>query len=172
MGIAELRTWLSYDPASGHLTWLKRSGHIKPGTVAGTPHSLGYIILKLRTRRYYAHRLAWAIHFGEWPPEQIDHINGNGRDNRIVNLRLANNSQNNTNHLGPRRNNTSGMTGVYWRKPEHKWVAQIVVDGRHITLGRFDTRLRAVMARLEAEAKYQGDYAWVPEEISEETSYG
>jgi hypothetical protein len=63
------------------------------------------------------------------------------------------------------------MTGVYWRKPEHKWVAQIVVDGRHITLGRFNTRLRAVVARLEAEAKYQGAYAWAGPEINEEISY-
>ena len=42
----------------------------------------------------YAHRAAWAIHFGEWPKGEIDHINGDASDNRIINLRVVNRTEN------------------------------------------------------------------------------
>jgi hypothetical protein len=168
MDIAELKTWLSYDPETGLFTWLNGSGHVKSGANAGSLHSGGYICLWLKRRRYYAHRLAWVMVHGEWPKE-IGHINGDRADNRIVNLCLATRSQNLAN-AGLTSNNTSGMKGVSWDKSRHKWQAHIKVKGRCINLGRFNTQVRAIMARLEAEAKYQGDSAWVPEEISEELS--
>jgi hypothetical protein len=108
------------------------------------------------------------MHYGEWPPEQIDHINGIRVDNRIVNLRLADTPQNHAN-TGPPSTNTSGMKGVRWDKKRRKWKAEITVKGRLIYLGRFKERRHAIVARLEAEGRYHGEYAWAgpPEEINQ-----
>jgi hypothetical protein len=158
MDIAELKTWLSYDQDTGHLTWLKPLRW--RGRVAGT-RNRGYIVIWVKGRQWRAHRLVWAMHFGEWPPEQIDHINGDKADNRIANLRLATNKQNQANQ-GPRRDNTSGMKGVSWCEARRKWKAEIVVQGRYIYLGRFNSRISAFAARLEAEKIHHGKFQWDP----------
>jgi hypothetical protein len=98
--------------------------------------------------------------YGEWP-RQLDHINNDRADNRIANLRLATNAQNGANR-GPPRTNTSGVKGIYWFKPKQRWSAEIIVDGRRIMLGYYKEKEDAIMARMEAEAKYQGEYAWDP----------
>jgi hypothetical protein len=173
--IAELREWFSYDPDTGLITRLKttRGGNGKLGRVAGTRHLTGRssqhdIQISFRGRFFRAHRIAWALHYGEWPDKQIDHVNGIRVDNRIANLRIATTSQNHAN-VGPPSNNTSGIKGVSWRKKRRKWRAEIIVKGRYIYLGSFKSQVRAVMARLEAEVKYHGDFMWAgpPEETSQ-----
>lgn len=88
--------------------------------------------------------------------ELVDHINRNKKDNRIANLRNTNKSINAFN-CGVRKNNTSGVTGVWFRKDTNKWTAEIKVNLKKLSLGCFFTKEEAIKARKEAEAKYYGN---------------
>ena len=89
--------------------------------------------------------------------ETIDHINRNGLDNRLCNLRFATFSQNNMNK-GVQKNNTSGYTGVEWRKNEGKWRARIKINYKSYELGYYSKLSDAVKARKEAEIKLFGEF--------------
>ena len=89
----------------------------------------------------------------------VDHINGNGCDNRKCNLREATRSQNNMNKK-LLSNNTSGVTGVYWAKNCNKWRAYITINHKRIDLGVFDIFEEAVTVRKAAEEKYFGEYSY------------
>jgi hypothetical protein len=88
--------------------------------------------------------------------KQVDHINGDGLDNRKENLRLCTCVENIWNR-GLQKNNTSGYRGVYWHI--NKWQARIGVKGRRILLGRFDSPAEASKAYNEATQKYHGEFA-------------
>lgn len=88
-----------------------------------------------------------------------DHINGNKRDNRRCNLRLATRSQNIINS-GKRSDNTSGYTGVYYQKENKKWVSLISVNKENINLGSFENIEQAAQARREASIRYYGEFAY------------
>lgn len=93
-----LRAVLSYDESTGEFTWIDtRHSAVKVGQIAGRINSEGYRKIKIDGQMYSAHRLAWFYWFGEFPSKQIDHINRDKSDNRICNLRLATNSQNQMN---------------------------------------------------------------------------
>ncbi len=98
----------------------------------------------------YAHRVAYAIWFGEWPSQQIDHINGNRADNRIANLRQVDASGNQRNKLVSKVG-ASGNIGVYWHAATNKWLASIGLNGRQTHLGLFEQKSDAVDARRRAE---------------------
>lgn len=85
---------------------------------------------------------------------QIDHLNGNGLDNRRSNLRGVSHSENQRNRCGPQRNSTSGVRGVHWDKSNGRWIAAIVVFRKCVHLGCFDTLEEAAAARLRGEQKY------------------
>jgi len=89
-----------------------------------------------------------------WP--YVDHIDGNGLDNRRQNLRAATHSKNMMNR-GPQSNNTSGFKGVC--RNRLKWRAQIGLDGRHIHLGTFATPQEAAHAYDAAAVELFGEYA-------------
>ena len=81
------RRTLSYDLETGQVRWKTRTGQrSKIGALVGSSHE-GYLRVKRDGRLYMLHRLAWFIHTGEWPKYEIDHINGDRRDNRMANLR-------------------------------------------------------------------------------------
>src|SRR5258707_7365907 len=87
--LARVRELLAYDPEAGTFTWkvrLSKNTHV--GDIAGCITSEGYGIIRINERGYLAHRLAWLITTGKWPPE-IDHKNGIKNDNRWMNLREA-----------------------------------------------------------------------------------
>ena len=162
---ARLKQAYHYDPETGLFTRLEapmasRAGLI--GMVLGSgkkpnSHRSGTrIAARIDGYNYQAHRLAWLYVHGKWPPDQIDHINGNPADNRIDNLRPANNSQNHAN-LGPTRLNRSGLKGV--KKHRHRWVARITVGGREKHLGSFQTPQAASAAYIKAARLYFGEYA-------------
>lgn len=79
--IADFQQEFSYDSESGKITRKNKKN------ADGSLDSYGYLILKLKGRQYKAHRIAWALHYGKFPKNNIDHINGNPLDNRILNLR-------------------------------------------------------------------------------------
>lgn len=156
--IEHFREWLDYDPTTGVFTWIKVSGKGYLGTPAGTLTKKGYLAIGVRGVLVPAHRLAWLWGHGQWPSDQIDHINGNKTDNRLSNLREATNQQNHFNR-GPQKNSTTGVKGVYWFKPNRQWKAQIVISGRSTVLGYFHDFDQAVACRKEAEERLHGDWA-------------
>jgi hypothetical protein len=87
-----------------------------------------------------------------------DHKNRNGLDNRRVNLRPANRSQNGANR-GLLSSNASGYKGVSWFKGTNKWRTQIVVQGKRISLGLHDNVLDAARAYNKAALRYFGEFA-------------
>ena len=152
-----LQELLHYDQETGIFTRKVSTAHnVKVGDVAGCPDGHGYLLIRLQSRRYKAHRLAWLYIHGSWPNDQIDHINRNRSDNRIANLREVTNKQNGQNR-STQSSNTSGHPGVYWYKPYSKWRAQIMHNQKLIHLGYFATIEEALSARKAAEKFYWAD---------------
>jgi hypothetical protein len=147
-----LHELFSYDPGTGLVIRKVSTGGRfgRAGDVLSSKTGAGYLKVIVRPHRYLVHRLAWALHYGEWPTLFIDHINRVKTDNRIENLRLVTPKENNQNvGIGPR--NTSGALGVGWKKSRNKWVAYIRLDNKHKELGVFSDFDAAVAARLKAE---------------------
>lgn len=152
--ISRIDELFMYLPETGEfLRRLWCGGTARVGTLAGSTNSLGYKRLCIDGSKYYAHRLVWFYEYGEWPVEQIDHINHNPSDNRIENLRCVGNAQNSRN-CRLAKNNTSGITGVAWVSDRNKWRAQIMVDRKGLFLGNFNTKEEAIAARKAAEILY------------------
>lgn len=140
---------LRYDPETGHFTWIaKASKNTVIGSKAGREHKKrGYTEISVDKRLYYAHRLVWLYMHGEFPPNDIDHINGMKSDNRLCNLLPATRSENNQNQSAARKT-YSGLLGVTWSKTANKWNAQIKIYGKHFSLGMYDTAMDAHVAYL------------------------
>ena len=104
---------------------------------------------------YYGHRLAWFLHYGEWPTGEIDHVNGNPSDNRIANLRIATRLQQAANA----RKRRAGLKGAFRFKRGPKWTAQIRHDGVKHHLGVFEDERTAHEAYCEAARRLNGEFA-------------
>ncbi len=84
-----------------------------------------------------------------------DHINRNKLDNRKQNLRSANFTQSNRN-VDLRKDNKSGIKGVYWHKSRNKWQANISKNNKTLYLGLFSSINEAQIVREQAERRYYG----------------
>ena len=143
----ELRKRLRYDPETGKLYWLRGVCEI---VEAFTARDSGrYLNGRINQKTFRAHRVIWALVYGEWPKGEIDHINGQRDDNRLCNLRCVTRAENARNRARMKRN-TSGRTGVYWQGRCGKWVASI--NGTY--LGIFERFEDAVAARERAEIEH------------------
>ena len=175
IAISTLRQTLSYNPDNGIFLWKERPVELfnppkqSPETKckawnkrhSGTPAlttntNKGYLAGRMLGKTFKAHRVAWAIHYGDWPSGEIDHINGDKSDNRISNLRDVNGSKNCRN-LSLRKTNSSGRTGVHsvrHRDGREAWAARITTEGKQVSLGWYDSIEGAIAAREAGEAKY------------------
>ena len=152
-----LREFLSYEPRTGLFRWIKtQSTRIRVGDVAGSFTANGYIQIRFDKRLYLAHRLAVFFMTGEWPEATVDH--DDRANNRWGNLRVASYSQNSGN-MAKRPSNTSGFKGVFYQKGRKRPFAQIMVDGKTIRIGSFDTPEEAAVAYEAAAIKYFGEFA-------------
>jgi hypothetical protein len=133
----ELKERLAYDPETGALTWIKVRASTLLGKEAKCLDVAGYIQVNLPGAVLKGHRIAWAIHYGEWPKGQIDHINGVRNDNRIANLRDVSNQINCQNQRNGVRPNKTGFIGVHLNGGKYR--AKIWLNGKQIYLGGFDT---------------------------------
>lgn len=160
---AYLAECFSYDRGTGVIRWSDRPrGHFgneaaykthqrtKAGNVAGClDESTGYLVIGLSRQILYAHRVAWALMHGAWPPQNIDHIDGNKTNNREINLRCVPQADNARN-ASMSRNNLSGVSGVSFAKREGKWRARVMHNYRDIHCGYFATKEEAIDARQRA----------------------
>ena len=150
---ADLKKRLRYEPETGNFYWIgKPSKRLPAGAKAGTQIN-GYIRIHMGGKLYGAHRLAWLYTHGVHPTYQIDHINGNGLDNRIENLREATALENAQNKRKAQKNNSHGNLGITYDKAKKLWRARITLAGTRIYLGKFKTQEQASNAYLQAKAK-------------------
>jgi hypothetical protein len=158
----KLKEFVSYDQSTGVFTRRISRGQNqfgakfarwKAGTVMGYINTQGYVRISIFGKIHQGHRLAWLYMTGEWPKDQIDHINHDRSDNRFSNLREATNSVNGKNISLP-RTNSSGVIGVHRHSHNDCWVAQIVVDGKARHLGCFKNVEAAALARQNAEIQH------------------
>lgn len=149
-----LRELLHYDPETG----LFANNGTRHGVARGSPTgtldaSNGYVKIGVCGRRYYAHRLAWFYVYGEWPENDIDHLNGVRSDNRIANLRAATRALNMQNLRRANENSSSGLLGVERIGNRGFWCARIGVFGKRVYLGCFNNPEDAHQAYLEAKRR-------------------
>lgn len=154
---ARLRERLIYDPETGVFTWRPRGNPQWDARfanqIAGSFDPGGYVRLIFDYEKCWAHRLAWLYVNGEWPLGDIDHIDGNPRNNRISNLRDVPRS---TNMENRRRANSKGNglpLGVYFdkRRETRPFVARLTKGYRAVHLGSFASADEAHSAYLQAK---------------------
>lgn len=167
-----LKECFSYNEDSGEVFWLKRpryhfnsdvdmkkSNTKMKGKLAGTKRRIagqkGYIIVSISGEKYYLHRLIMKMLFGDKISQhsEVDHINGDGTDNRLENLRIVDRIENSKNKKIP-SNNSSGHIGVHLCGLTGVWVSQIKVGNSRIKLGKFKNIDDAIKARKAAEIKH------------------
>jgi hypothetical protein len=119
----------------------------KAGRTKGTAK---YDSVSVNNKRYYSHRIIWLMHKGEWPKDQIDHINMDKWDNRIENLREVSPELNNHNINKPRKTNKLGVLGVVEYIPG-RFVAHIQVKGKLKHIGVYGSPEQAHQAYLNAK---------------------
>jgi hypothetical protein len=145
-----LKELLHYDHDTGVFTWRKDKCSVKAGSIAGGKTCNGYITISIDGTAILAHRLAWFYCFKEWPEKGIDHINRDRSDNRLDNLREADQTLNNYNN-SIRKDNTSGYKGVYLHGSGYR--ARVVNKGKNYNLGTFETAEEANEAVLSYKNK-------------------
>jgi hypothetical protein len=151
-----IKELFDYDPMTGILTnRVTRGASAMAGAAAGTDNGEGYLSVNLFGQSRRVHRIAWVYVHGVWPPAGIDHINGNRSDNRIANLRLATQAENNQIFTSLRKGKTSQFQGVYWCEPRGnrrgRWRALIAVNGKKVNLGSFQFESEAADAYARAK---------------------
>ena len=165
-----LRELIDYDPNTGKLYFKERpmsafsSDRIGKawntrcaGKEACSTYSKGYRFGPINGILCIAHRVAWAVYYGEWPRKDIDHINQVKDDNRIKNLRLATDSENLRN-IPMFSSNTSGHKGVSKDKRSGRWVARVSTGKEYKWIGSFASKEEASKAYLAAAKNHHGEF--------------
>lgn len=88
----------------------------------------------------------------------VDHINGDGLDNRRSNLRVCSHADNVKNRRN-QQNNQSGFKGVSWHTTNKRWQAQIRSNGKRTHLGYYSSPQDAHAAYCDAAKKYHGAFS-------------
>jgi hypothetical protein len=146
---------MDYDPDTGIFMWKRLWPGIKIGAAAGLITKRGYRNICVDRRSYRSGRLVWLYVYGSWPKGQIDHKNSIRHDDRLANLRDVTPSINKENMHKASYNNKTGFLGV--RRDRNRYRATIVVNGRCVHVGTFDTAEAAYSAYILAKRQlHQG----------------
>ena len=153
---------LDFNQETGKFYWkIYRKNNVRVGAEAGsiiksprkrTPHRM----LEIDNKSYLLHRLAWFYVNKKWPEGQIDHIDKNGLNNSMKNLREATNEQNQANTDG--KSKLGFLKGTH-RQTNGRYQARIQANGKQKALGTFDTMQEAHEAYCKAATELFGDFA-------------
>ncbi|ELE9679725.1 HNH endonuclease [Enterobacter kobei] len=157
MSVGDIRDLIDYNAETGVLTAKVNFSGRQAGSVIGSQTWQGYYAFSLFGKKCFAHRLAWLLHYGEWPSQPIDHINGIKTDNSIRNLRLCSLSQNQFNKP-TQKNNTTGVKGVYWNKRDKRYVASVQFNGKKYSAGHHKDIESAKEEVMKLREKLAGEF--------------
>jgi len=145
----EIGDYIAYNPETGEMTWKNpTSNRVKVGSKL-TDSGIGYINFCFKGKYYFGHRVAYYLHYGIDPADKfVDHINGDGVDNRIENLRLVTKTGNNQN-----RNNAVGA----YKNHCGNWFSSIKTENTHHYLGTYKTFEEAREAYLKAKRELHAE---------------
>lgn len=146
---------VDYNQLTGKMIWKVNRRRAKAGSELASIDSDGYLICKIDNIQYKVHRLAWFYVNKSWPIGEIDHRNGNRKDNRIDNLRDSTIAQNRQSR--PRRDNSTGFKGVF--SIGRRFRAKIQANGIVYQLGKFDSAEKAHVAYVNKARELHGEYA-------------
>lgn len=162
----DLDKMFEYDQLSGVLRWKRKEGAVHKyyntryaGKIAGTSDGQ-YLKVNIGGSNYYIHRIIWKLVTGKDPVGYVDHIDGDGFNNRWINFRDVTHDQNMWN-AKLFHNNTSGYRGVAFIKAHGKWRAAISVNGKKQHLGYFKSPELAHAAFKDATFKMRDEFARV-----------
>ena len=144
----------AYDPNTGVITRNFAGGGKQAGTRA--EHTRGrYLSVKWGGEAWYAHRIAFILHYGDVLSiyDDVDHDDGNGFNNVIENLFQKTHAENCRNNKIP-SNNKSGYPGVIFDNQHTVFKAYITVDYKQMKLGEYHSFDAALEARLIAEQQF------------------
>lgn len=154
-----VRELFNYCPETGILTNRVKRVRVQAGSPAGCPGSHGYLAVGFDGGpSRLVHRIIWLWMTGEWPQHQIDHVDGDRKNNRWANLREATRSQNIVNR-GPNKNNRCGLKGVFFHSQAQKWRARLYHNKTMHELGLHSTPEAAHAAYARAARKIHGPFA-------------
>ena len=153
----EILKYFFYCKLTGNLLWRYHWAGNKQyliGQIAGSvhkDHNVYYRTVKFEYKSYTVHRVVYFLETGEWP-ETIDHIDGNGLNNKFSNLRAVTTRENAQNLYLHRNGRLMGST---FDKKAQRWRSQITINYKNIRLGHFDSELEAHQAYIN-ELKVRG----------------
>ena len=163
LSLDRVKELFRYVPEEGAIYWrddLKSFHRPYAGKKAGgfcrSKNGYGRLIVRVDRQMQSVHRIIWLMHYGELPSGIIDHADGDTRNNRIENLRIATKAQNAANRGAP-KTNPLGIKGV--RKMGKRFAAKIRVNYREMYLGMFDTAEAASAAYAKAAKEHFGEFA-------------
>jgi len=150
----ELKEFLSYDPLTGELHWIKKAGNSTIiGSRAGGLTNRGYRRLMFKGKQYQEHHIVWCWVHGSFPPNQIDHDDQVRYNNRISNLKSVTKGQNARNRA--RRENHLSEAGIWYCKRRKRYIAEITFEGEKIYQKSFEDIKDAIQERA-VESKRLG----------------
>lgn len=155
-----IKSQISYDPDTGEFRWIKadRNHPDLQDQLCGVwiqNRRKTYLLIQIGGKKWRAHRLAWFMTYGEMP-NVIDHINGNSRDNRIINLRNVTsleNAQNHLKHTYDVAHKKSGLPAGVKQLPNGMFLARITYRGKCRSIGMFTTPEEAHQRYMEERVK-------------------
>lgn len=141
-----LKELLKYNPETGVMSWIKHPNRTDlNGRALGAIRKGGYLAGSVDGNKYAVHRLIYKYMTGK-EAVIMDHVNGDPKDNRWVNLRSVTPKENNLNVKLP-KDNKSGVIGVFWHEKQKRWHANVRQNSRSIHLGSYPTKAEAIAAR-------------------------
>lgn len=148
-----------FEDTGNSLRWKVTQGRARVGDVPSGVNSEGYLRVSVGRKRLYVHRVLWVMRNGPIPVGmQVDHIDGDRRNNRADNLRLVSVSQNRCN-ARIRCDNSSGVKGVDWLSGKKRWRVRCQIYGKVVEVGYFKDLATAEEAAKEARRTMHREHA-------------
>jgi hypothetical protein len=152
----ELKRLIHYDSETGLLTWVKARPGVVVGKEVGYLGNNGYVSIQVLGQRVLAHRLVFFYMTGEWPTNDVDHIDGCRTNNRWKNLRQATRAQNLANRSA--NLNRTLPKNVYLH-PNGYYRVKVKMEGKFYHVGYFPDLSKASLAAIKKQKELFGEYA-------------